>query len=118
MGASYDTHWVYRVLGAPCDRYFEVGENWGGANLGVCFIKDKTESENNKNHEHGHGIQNCYLGFLMPFVVAIPSAIRYWYRELKYDRKGLPPKTPYDAIWFEHSATELGTELNRWLKEK
>ena len=98
--------------------YFEVGERWGGFELGTCFIKDKTYSVHIMNHEHGHGIQNCYLGVLMPFVVSIPSAIRYWYRELKYERKGLRPKTDYDDIWFEGSATKLGTELNTWLKEK
>jgi hypothetical protein len=97
--------------------YFEVGEHWGGLNLGLIFITCKSSSDYTRNHEHGHGIQNCYLGFLMPFMVCIPSAVRYWYRELKYSRKGKTPPTTYDSIWFEGSATKLGTDLNNWLKE-
>lgn len=155
--------------------YFEVGENWGGIELGMFFITDKSSSIRTKNHEHGHGIQNCYLGVLMPFVVCIPSAARYWLREFKtqktkrlfaiglfgafvvlasllslipiltgiYGWFALPaflvaygvillvwllcheiPQyanntyVDYDYIWFEHSATQLGTELNKLLKEK
>ena len=60
-------------------------------------------------HESGHGIQNAIMGPLFIFLVAIPSAARYWYRELKFNRKGLTPPTAYDAIWFEGSATYLGT---------
>ena len=56
-------------------------------------------------HECGHGIQNCIWGPLMIFVVCIPSATRYWYREFKYHRKGLTPPTKYDDIWFEGQAT-------------
>lgn len=91
--------------------YFEVGENWGGVELGVFFVTDKTPTEHTKNHEHGHGIQNCYFGFLMPVIVCIPSAIRYWYRE--YARYTQPYKQlpPYDSIWFEGQATRLGNEL-------
>lgn len=44
----------------------------------------------------------------MLFVITIPSAIRYWYRELKYHRKGLVPPTMYDDIWFEGQATRWG----------
>ncbi len=44
----------------------------------------------------------------MPFVVGIPSMIRYWYRELKYNRKGKVPPTSYDSIWFEGQATRIG----------
>lgn len=155
--------------------YFEVGENWGGIELGMFFITDKSSSIRTKNHEHGHGIQNCYLGVFMPFVVCIPSAARYWLREFKTQKKkrlfafglfgafvilasllslipiltgiygwfALPaflvaygvillvwllcheiPQyanntyVDYDYIWFEHSATQLGTELNNLLKEK
>ena len=67
--------------------YFEVGENWGGIELGMFFITDKSSSIRTKNHEHGHGIQNCYLGVFMPFVVCIPSAARYWLREFKTQKK-------------------------------
>lgn len=91
--------------------HFEIGNNWGGLELGIVFLTDTTPSEHIKMHEHGHGIQNCYWGFLMPFVVCIPSAIRYWYRELKYHRKGLTPPTEYDDAWFEGDATKRGTEF-------
>ena len=89
--------------------YFEVGENWGGLELGVIFLTNKSPSVTCRNHELGHGIQNCWFGFLMPFIVCIPSAIRYWYRAIRRKR-GLPNKTAYDDIWFEGQATRLGTE--------
>lgn len=152
--------------------YFEVGENWGGIELGMFFVTDKSSSIRIKNHEHGHGIQNCYLGVFMPFVVCIPSAIRYWLRKFNTQKKKilfafvlfgafvvlaslfslipiltcvygwfiLPAvllaygtailiwllckeipqyvnnaSVDYDYIWFEYSATQLGTELNRLL---
>ena len=41
----------------------------------------------------------------MFFVITGPSIVRYWYRELKYYRKGLVPPTKYDDIWFEGQAT-------------
>ena len=88
--------------------HFKVGKSWGGANLGLIFLTDNTPSKHTKNHEHGHAIQNCYFGFFMPFIVCIPSAVRYWYRELKYYRKGLIPPTEYDSVWFEGDATKLG----------
>lgn len=84
--------------------HFEVGERWGGVNFGPVFITDKNPTIKTRNHEFGHGIQNCYYGFLMPFIVSIPSAIRYWYRALTPNIK----HTPYDSIWFEKQATELG----------
>ena len=152
--------------------YFEVGENWGGIELGMFFVTDKSSGIRIKNHEHGHGIQNCYLGVFMPFIVCIPSAIRYWLRKLNTQKKKilfafilfgafvvlaslfslipiltciygwftLPTfllaygtillmwllckeipqyvnnaSVDYDYIWFEHSATQLGTELNNLL---
>lgn len=152
--------------------YFEVGENWGGIELGMFFVTDRSSSIRIKNHEHGHGIQNCYLGVFMPFIVCIPSAIRYWLRKFNTQKKkilfafvlfgafvvlaslfslipvltciygwfALPTvilaygvgiliwllckeipqyannvSVDYDYIWFEHSATQLGTELNRLL---
>jgi hypothetical protein len=56
-------------------------------------------------------LQNLIWGPLFPFVIAIPSAIRYWYRELKYYRKGLYPDTDYDSIWFEGQATKWGNKV-------
>lgn len=90
--------------------HFEVGDSWGGLELGIIFITDTTPDEETKNHEFGHAIQNCVYGPFMPFLVCIPSAIRYWYRKWKYHDKNLTPPTEYDDIWFEGEATKLGTE--------
>ena len=88
--------------------YAEVGKNWGGLELGCFFICSSNSSEQLKAHECGHGIQNIIFGPLMPFIVMIPSAIRYWYRELAYYRRGRTPKTKYNDMWFEGWATYLG----------
>ena len=63
--------------------YFEIGENWGGFNAGCFFFCCKNHSLHLQQHESGHGLQNLILGPFMPFVVAIPSCIRYWLRECK-----------------------------------
>lgn len=90
--------------------YFEIGEGWGGVNFGPIFFVSKGASLSTKQHEAGHGIQNTMLGPLQPFVVAIPSAARYWYRDWVWNHdpdkyRALPD---YDAIWFEGQATALG----------
>lgn len=92
--------------------YFEVGENWGGFECGCFFVVNEGASLSIKQHESGHGLQNIMLGVFMPFVVSIPSAVRYWYREyLVRSRKKLSWELPpYDAPWFERTATELGTK--------
>lgn len=97
--------------------YFNVGKNWGGVELGLFFITDQRDSTHTKNHEFGHAIQNCWFGVLMPFLVCIPSAIRYWYREIRYNRKGITPPTKYDDIWFEGQATALGTKYIEYWKD-
>lgn len=58
--------------------YFEVGESWGGLEAGPFFFTDKNSSYDTRAHEAGHGLQNILLGPLMPFIVSIPSATRYW----------------------------------------
>ncbi|MBP3729680.1 MAG: hypothetical protein J6H18_05400 [Lachnospiraceae bacterium] len=99
----------------PC-LYFKAGKNWGGASWGIFFLTDREDSEHIKNHEMGHSFQNCYLGFLMPLVVGLPSMSRYWVRRARF-RFGRPSKKSYDDIWFEGSATRLGYRY--WeLKEK
>ena len=96
--------------------YFEVGENWGGLELGIIFLTNKNPSHHIKSHEYGHGIQNCWFGPLMPFIVCIPSAIRYWYREylVRSGKKKYFELPGYDSIWFEHQASTLGTEFIDW----
>lgn len=89
--------------------YFNVGENRGGLELGAFFIIDNTDSFYLKRHEAGHGIQNLILGVFMPFIITIPSAIRYWYR--KYISYRYPEKQlkPYYDIRFEKWANDLGS---------
>lgn len=92
--------WCYR---------FEVGNGWGGVSLGPVIITAANPSEHTKNHEHGHALQNCLWGPLMPFVIALPSATRYWIRKVQYKQgKNLEP---YDSAWFEGDATRRGTEF-------
>ena len=51
--------------------------------MGLMFLRDHNSSVSYINpHEFGHTFQNCLLGPLFPFMVAIPSAIRYWLREI------------------------------------
>ena len=90
--------------------YFEVGEGWGGLELGPIFLTSKNPSIHTRNHERGHAIQNCWFGPLFILLVWIPSATRYWYRRIR-SKMGLPNKTDYDDIWFEEQATRLGNEL-------
>lgn len=63
--------------------YFVVGKNWGGLEIGPFFIVCENSNFELKAHEMGHGLQNIILGPLTPFVVSIPSAVRYWLREMR-----------------------------------
>ena len=79
-----------------------------GLSLGV-FIFANTKYLTMLCHEHGHAFQNCIFGPFMPFVVGLPSVIRYWYREFIY-RFGNPHSlVDYDDIWFEGQASLSGT---------
>ena len=62
--------------------YFIVGHNWGGVNFGPFFFCCEEAQNDTKYHECGHGIQNIIWGPLFPFVIAIPSAVRYWLRQM------------------------------------
>lgn len=94
----------------------EVGGNWGGVNLGCISLcggyttvcPDENWFQHTRRHEFGHSLQNLIFGPLFPFIVAIPSAIRYHYQNYR-SKKGLPNKE-YDAIWFEGQATRWGTK--------
>lgn len=95
--------------------YFEVGNGWGGVSLGPIFVVNKQASRHTKNHESGHSHQNCAWGLLFPFVIAIPSCVRYWYREIRA-RKGNPCASSYYSVWFEKEASEIGTDFIHWYK--
>ena len=95
--------------------YFNVGNDWGGMNLGLFFFTDNWDSPSIKNHEYGHSLQNAIWGPLMIFVIAIPSAIRY--QVFMYRIKHHKENPPYDAIWFEGQATKWGTNtVQYWNK--
>ena len=93
----------------------EVGGNWGGVSLGAFALCGKYSDvypdfyQEVRKHEFGHSIQNMFLGIF--FVVAIPSAIRYW---LSYFGK---LKEDYEAAWFEATATSWGTKWIDWIEE-
>lgn len=93
--------------------YIEVGKGWGGLEMGLMFLCSENPSEHLKNHETGHTYQNALLGPLFPILVGIPSAIRYWYREIVYkiNTKKYYNLPKYDDIWFEGSASDIGNNL-------
>lgn len=88
--------------------YFEFNKKteWGFS-LGTVFFVGKYAGKSMKDHEFGHTVQNAILGPFMIFLVAIPSVIRFWYRNYLYSH-GKLPKTGYDSIWFEGSASYIG----------
>ena len=79
-----------------------------GLSLGIFIIAPEEYDAGLLMHEHGHGIQNIYLGPFMPTVVALPSLLRFWARELYEKKTKNKPRKPYDAAWFEKSATNSG----------
>lgn len=89
---------------------FEVGNSWGGLSLGPVIITSVPHNGKIMAHEHGHAIQNCLFGPICPFIISIPSAIRYWWREMLM-ANGKVDLPDYDAIWFEGQATRVGTEF-------
>lgn len=97
---------------------FEIpGTNFGGIDLGFICIVSENPGEYLLNHEFGHSVQNCFWGPLFPFVIAIPSMARYWYREFK-QRSGKGNKTGYYDIWFEGNASNWGYTYFNHKKEK
>lgn len=92
----------------PC-WCFVYGTGWGGVSLGPVMIMSEGNAKglHTKNHEFGHSLQNCIYGPLFPLIVALPSVCRYNYRN-HLEKKGTPPTTDYDAVWFEGQATKWG----------
>jgi hypothetical protein len=89
--------------------YFEVGENWGGLELGLCFLRDHKSCGGQLDaHEFGHTFQNALFGPLFIFLVWIPSARWYWSKSSK----------PYDSMWFEDAATQCGLYASKFLSNK
>lgn len=91
--------------------FFNVGRSWGGFETGCMFLRDNASSDAISKHEYGHAFQNCIYGPLFIFIVAIPSAVRYWQRRIAariHEDDASYNQKPYDAIWFEGSATHIG----------
>ena len=91
------------------DWCFDLEVDWG-LDMGLFFIADSGGSRRLHDHEHGHTLQNIRLGPFMPFVVCLPSTVRFWHRHLA-EKRGKYPKTHYDSVWFEGSATLSGKAL-------
>ena len=94
----------------PC-YYLMIGNNWGGLEMGTNFLiannMGDTWTLHTKCHECGHTFQNAILGPFAVFLCFIPSFTRYWHQIIA-KKKGKSVK-PYDQIWFEGSATTIGT---------
>ena len=97
----------------------EVKGDWGGVSLGAfalcgsynqidgpCY--DHAWYEQTRKHEFGHSLQNIIFGPLFPFVISIPSVIRYWL--VRFDKL----KSEYESVWFESTATKWGT---KWVEK-
>ena len=94
---------------------FEIGNGWGGLNLGLFVFTSKTAGTYTRTHELGHSIQNAKYGPATLFIVAIPSMVRYWYRSIR-EKMGLENPTGYYDIWFESEATALGQKFFKELE--
>ena len=107
-----------------CSLITEVGGNWGGVELGaVALCGNYSESnkywfEHTRRHEFGHAVQHLIFGPLFIFVVAIPSACRYWYQRIMQGKGKHFASDWYDSIWFEGGATRWGTKVVDWLESK
>ena len=91
--------------------YFKVGKHWGGLEMGTMSLREETDCISINNHELGHTFQNAVLGPFYIFIVAIPSAVRYWQRRIAariHEDDASYHQKPYDAIWFEGNATYVG----------
>ncbi len=84
--------------------YMQLPVEWG-LSLGMFIFGHKWCTE----HEHGHSFQNAVYGPFFITVIAIPSTVRFWIRDIIY-RMDKFPKTDYDTIWFEGQATKSGNK--------
>ena len=120
--AGYDLKIKTHING--CSLITEVGGNWGGVELGavaLCGNYSKTSKnwfEHTRRHEFGHAVQHLIFGPLFIFVVAIPSACRYWYQRIMQGKGKHFASDWYDSIWFEGGATRWGTKVVDWLESK
>lgn len=105
---------VCMICGAKSEKFYwvflqKVGPKyWGGLEMGVNFFRDKDEDDYHfiNDHEFGHTFQNTLFGPFDVFISFIPSCVRYWVQTIRYAKHKSNP--PYDAAWFEDSATQCG----------
>lgn len=88
---------------------FRVGR-YSGCSLGIFIFIGGEFKEELLVHEFGHSVQNCLYGPLMPFVVALPSFVRFHYRRIKKFVFHQRLTSDYESIWFEKEATALGKD--------
>lgn len=106
-----------------CSLITEVGGNWGGVELGAVALCGNYSESNNywfehtRCHEFGHALQHLIFGPLFIFVVAIPSACRYWYQRIMQKKGKSFSSDWYDSIWFEGTATSWGTKVINWYED-
>jgi len=107
---------VMKLNGTLC-FVFKKEKPWGMSIGMVIFIGSNSVYDIQMlEHEYGHTMQNAIFGPLTLFLVSIPSAVRFWFRSYRTSI-GKPPKTDYDAVWFEGSATKIGHLTSKFYKE-
>lgn len=62
--------------------YFKFGNGWGGLTLGAIVFISK-DCENLLPHEYGHTQQNLIFGPAFPFLIGLPSMLRYFIQGFK-----------------------------------
>ena len=90
-----------RIGVTVADTYF------GGVSLGIVYLVSSSNRLETHCHEIGHTVQFKWLGILFIPIVALPSVIRYYWRDLKIVKKHFKLR-PYDAAWYEGQATDIG----------
>lgn len=100
----------------------EIGGNWGGLEIGAVALcgnyYNTSYWEEISAHEFGHSLwhQHLLMGPFFIFLVAIPSACRYWYQRImreKYHK--VFPAGWYNRFWAEADATKQGLRVKKWL---
>lgn len=109
------------LIAAKPKRYYvtigtSINKQWGGLELGMFHLRDTTSTEYVSYHEMGHAFQNAIYGPFFPFLIGIPSMIRYWYQAIR-TKKGKTNK-PYDQMWFEGNATQCGLSYKNYIDKK
>lgn len=80
----------------------------GAFSCGPFTVTPPYQSRGLLSHEAGHAIQNIMYGPLMPFIVSLPSVIRFYHRARIQKKNPQAQLSDYDSIWFEAQATKLG----------